>query len=1341
MKYYLSIFLFMLSGCLNRIVANDIIFSHITTENGLSQHSASSIYQDENGLIWIGTNNGLNRYNGNEIKIYKRSRNTDKTLLHNAISHITGNRNGEIYILGPTGITGFDLITGQFSVLLEQSEVSSLYFNKKLYSNIKNQIIIYDETKKQFVPYYTIDKTHSRIKTFLLDNWDNLWIGTEKDGLFCLSKDKQLSHIYPKSHITSLSMDTRGEIWAGTWGEGMLRIKGKKVTELKENNTGLSSNFAVCSQEDDLGNIWIGTINGLNKYNPQTGDFTLYTSGQDKGSLTHSSIQCIIKDNQGTIWTGGYFGSINYFNPEYEIFTHYNVSNDEKSGLSSPVIGRMIEDKNNNLWICTDGGGLNFYDRKNGTFRWFRHDNTKNSISQDNVKSLYYDRNKDILWIATHLGGLNKLDIKTGKFIHYLSVEGDSTSLPDNIVLDIKPYKGQLILGTRNGVCIFDPETGSCKHLFSNIERLYPLYAYELFIDYYGTLWISVKGEGVFSYNFKTDELTNYRHNPDDPTSISDNGINSIMQDHYFNLWFATGGSGIDRFNYETKTFENYDTENYGLAGDEVFKICESRYGLLWLATNRGLSLFDYANKTATNYTEQNGFPAWRTTENSMYITQDGELFLGSTHGIISFFEKDLTIAPKPYTVILDRLLVNNKEVIVNDESNILDKELSHSPEIVLGPEYSIFSIHFSTTNYIPANKKKIEYRLEGFSEEWIIPQDNNIITYTNLNPGKYTLSFRVQESENKFYPQTQLAITILPPFYKTGWAYLCYILLISGIIYFIVRAWKERIRLQESLKYEQQHIQDVEILNQSKLRFFTNISHEFRTPLTLIIGQVEMLLQYQSFTPAIYNKVLGVYKSSVQLRELISELLDFRKQEQGHMKIAVSPQDMINFLYENYLIFSEYGRNKQISLLFMKETESLEVWFDNRQMQKVINNLLSNALKHTSKGGEITVRIGQSGDYVFIEIKDNGQGIEEKELSRIFDRFYQIEHLESTANTGTGIGLALTKGIIELHKGTISVSSKPGEGTLFTVKLPLGNTHFTPDQIHEQAIIIPGEKELLPESALSLEQIAMEESKQNRIRNAKMLIVEDNENLREMLVQIFSTFYHVSTASDGLEALEHVEKEMPDIILSDIMMPNMSGTELCKQIKNNPDTCHIPVVLLTARTAIEHNLEGLRMGADDYVTKPFNINLLVSRCNNLVNSRLLLQEKFSKQPQTTPQMLATNPMDKEFMDKIIEIVERHLDSTEFNIDQLAREIGTARTKLFAKIKAVTGQTPNDFILNIRLKKGAWLLRNQPELNISEIADRTGFSSSQYFSTCFKNIYQMTPGAYRKNDTQEDISV
>ena len=434
-------------------------------------------------------------------------------------------------------------------------------------------------------------------------------------------------------------------------------------------------------------------------------------------------------------------------------------------------------------------------------------------------------------------------------------------------------------------------------------------------------------------------------------------------------------------------------------------------------------------------------------------------------------------------------------------------------------------------------------------------------------------------------------------------------------LLWYLVRTYKSRIKLRESLKYEQKHIRDVEALNQSKLRFFTNISHEFRTPLTLIVAQVETLMQLQNFTPAIYNKVLGIYKNSIQLRELITELLDFRKQEQGHMKIKVSPHNIVNFLYENYLLFLEYASAKQISLYFEKETDSLEVWYDQKQMQKVINNLLSNAVKHTKAEDSITLSIKTEGSNAVIRVTDTGSGIDAREVDKIFDRFYQIDQMDSTdaSKTGTGIGLALTKGIVELHHGTIRVESELGKGSSFIVNLQLGNAQFDEEQINKNADSVQQIEIPKPENDALLKAELEESAPIKRLPDAKILIVEDNDSIRDMLAGIFKPFYEVLTAADGAEGLALVRSEMPNIVVSDVVMPNMSGTELCKQIKSDFNTCHIPVVLLTARTAIEQNIEGLRIGADDYITKPFNTNLLISRCNNLVNSRILLQEKFSK--------------------------------------------------------------------------------------------------------------------------------
>ena len=811
------------------------------------------------------------------------------------------------------------------------------------------------------------------------------------------------------------------------------------------------------------------------------------------------------------------------------------------------------------------------------------------------------------------------------------------------------------------------------------------------------------------------------------------------MQDSNGNLWFCTSGSGLDRYRKESDDFENFDVQTDGLSSDCIYEVCESsiQKGDLLLITNQGFSQFNYPSKKFYNYGTENGFPLTAVNENALFVTHDGEVFLGGIQGMISFWEKKLHFTPKSYNIILSRLFVNGKEVVPGDESGILEQSICHTPEISLKANQSMFSIEYATSNFIPANRDEILYRLEGFSDEWNHTyRKQTLITYTNLNPGKYTL---VIKSQREGIKEARLLIIVLPSWYETWWAYLIYTIVTISLLWYLIQNYNSRIKLRESLKYEKKHIEDLEALNQSKLRFFTNISHEFRTPLTLIVGQVETLLQVQTFTPNIYNKVLGIYKNSLQLRELITELLDFRKQEQGHMKIKVSQHNLVNFLYENYLLFLEYASSKQINFKFNKQKDDIEVWYDQKQMQKVINNLLSNAVKHTKAEDTISINVSQEKDHVIIEIKDTGTGIAAAEIDKIFDRFYQTEHLNSlNTGAGTGIGLALTKGIVELHHGTIRVESEPGKGSSFIITLKLGKEHFTEEQIAKDDTETIQQTETIVPSVEIIPDSEWKEEDNKRIEDAKMLIVEDNESIKQMLVGIFKTFYQVSTASDGVEALEMIQKDMPSIILSDVVMPRMSGTELCKQIKTDFNTCHIPVVLLTARTAIEHNIEGLKIGADDYITKPFNTNLLISRCNNLVNSRRLLQEKFSKQPQAFAQMLATNPMDKEMLDRAMAIIERHLDNTDFNVNIFAREMGMARTNLFTKLKAVTGQTPNDFILSIRLKKGAVMLRNNPELNITEISDRIGFSSSRYFSKCFKEIYHVSPLAYRKGEESEE---
>ena len=1324
--------------------AQQIAFSHLTTDDGLSQFSVNALYLDERGFIWIATREGLNRYNSSGIRSFKLRKDDPKSLFCNTVLRIAGDGDGNLLLLCSEGVARFDIRHDAFSTLVHGS-ASAICYAGAFYIARGTEIFRCDPEDGTLTPCLALPDGVSGAVTCMQRDSDGVfWAGTDRNGLYGFAPDGTILHPFDGANVTSIYEDSARRLWVGTWEAGLFLREGSEGggtwSNWRSTPGGLASDFVRSFIEDDRGDIWIGTFLGLNRLDRTTGRMTVYKADDTPGSLTHSSIWDLIKDHQGTIWAGTYFGGLNYFNPEHEIYTRYRSSDRSAEGLSSPVVGKMIEDDARNLWICTEGGGVNVLDRRTGRITRYRHTPGRNSLSADNVKAIRYDKARHAMWIGTHLGGLNRLDLRTGRFTHYRSAPGDPTTLPSDIVRDVVIRGRELIVATQSGVCLFVPETGRARQLFRDTEAGRRIRAVaSLLLDDRGTLWIAATGEGLYAYDFDTERLTCYRHDPADPHSLSNNNINSIVQDSSGNLWIATSGSGIDRFRYETEDFENFDAAHDGLSSDCIYDIRDSGSGMLYIITNEGFSRFDCTTHRVDNHTRANGFPLTAINENAICLTGDGRLFLGGTQGMVSFDPHALDFAPKPYRIVPSRLIVDGRPVAVGDETGILEQSLCHSPSIAIPPRYSVFTIEFATSNFLPDNHEEIEYRLEGFSDTWTPARGLHEITYTNLNPGLYTLTIRSARHAEGDVPEAHLAIRILPPFYRTGWAWALYLLTTAAILWALVRTYRARIRLQESLRYEQQRASDIEQLNQSKLRFFTNISHEIRTPLTLILGQVEMLLQVQSFTPTIYNKLLRIYKNSLQLKELIGELLDFRKQEQGHMKIRVSEQDLVAFLYENFLIFREYAAYRNIRLEFGREVDELPVWFDRQQMQKVVNNLLSNAFKHTPESGTVTLWVRRDDDCARFGVTDTGAGIPAGEIGRIFDRFYQSAD-DSAAAQGTGIGLALTKGIVELHHGTIGVESEPGRGSTFTIALPLGRACFAPEQIAADTptTVEPSHpRSATAESAFVREREEMDEGVYRRIHGARMLIVEDNEPLRDMLVQLFEPFYRVSTAADGEQGWELVLAEEPQIVLSDVVMPRLSGTELCRRIKEDINTCHIPVVLLTARTTAEHTLEGLRNGADDYIAKPFNATLLLSRCNNVVNSRIVLREKFSRQPEQSARMLATNPRDQKLIDRATEIIERHLDDPEFNVGAFSREIGMARTNLFAKLKAITGSTPNEFISTIRLKAAAAMLVGNPELNVSEIADRTGFSSAHYFSKCFKAQFGMSPLSYRKGSSAD----
>ena len=1315
--------------------AQNIYFNHLTPADGLSQITVNSLYADSDGVIWMATRVGLDSYNGNAIHVDSYQPSEANSLFCNNVRSLTGDGERMLYLVCSEGVASLDIRTKKFTTLYRGNE-GAVCYHKGLYMGIGSTVKLLDTKTDKSTLLTTLPKNET-IVSMKYDSRDRLWIGTVKGGLYCYA-NKRLTHVVPDAHITTIYEDSRHNIWVGSWYKGFWTIAPDgKITNTKAGEW-LVSNFVRTFCEDNQGNMWIGTYHGLMSYNPKTGAHRLFTADGQPGSLTNSSIWSIIKDRQGTMWIGTYFGGVNYFNPEYEIYTRYSAGASSASSLSFPVVGSMAEDDSGRLWICTEGGGLNILDRRTGRFSRFP------AITTANLKALYFDRKRGVMWVGSHLGGLYRIDIASGHVTTYRHLRGNHHSLPSDVVRSIVPYGDKLVIGMMTGAALFDPNKGADDGFTRLLPDRIRLAVSSICVDHDQRLWIATEGNGVYCTDPKSGAVAHFEHKSGDKTTLSSNYVNNIMLDRHGRMWLSMANNSICLYDEVSRTFTTYGG-NEGLVSDCVYAIAPSSLNTrdLILITNRGFSLFNTTTLRFRNYDRSSGFPLESVNENALYVATDGTVYLGGIDGMTSFNERDLYKKAQPYHIGFCQLYVNGEEVKPGDDTDILSNTLRFTDEIVLRHDQTVVSVEVFTTNFIRATAVPLQYRLRGVSDRWI-PARQKIFSFNGLGTGSYVLEVRTMGSEQA---QAKLRIRILPPWYLSWWAYLIYIIGIVAASWWLICEYRDRIRMSESLKFEQQRVKDIEDQNQSKLRFFTNVSHEIRTPLTVIIGLSETLLQSSTFASDVRNKILGIYRNSTQLRGLISELLDFRKQEQGHIHIFVQQQDFSAFVRETVMLFKEYAFTKDISLE-LELPQTLVMWFDRKQMLKVMNNLISNALKHTPQGCSVTISAVDDGNgHAVISVEDTGKGIAKEELPNVFRRFYQVRGLESFSEIGTGIGLNLTKGIVELHHGTIDVDSTIGKGTVFTLTLPTHKEAFSPDEISNEpvAIAAPVEEELpvvtQPQHDVDKETVSVKTASADvptaDDNRPTVLIVEDNDDIRQLLVTLFCPYYRTATAVDGREALEMVADEMPDLVLSDVLMPNMSGIELCKAIKRDFSICHIPVVLLTARTAVEQALEGLKTGADDYVTKPFNSDVLISRCNNLVNTRRLLQRKFSEHPHSEADVLATNPLDKDLLDRAMKIIDKYYTDSSFSVDTFAREIGMSRTAFFNKWKDLTGDTPKGFILSMRLRKAADMLRNRMEMSISDVSYANGFSSPRYFCKCFKDAYKIQPSAYRNGAEAE----
>lgn len=1340
------IFLLFLSISVT-IQSRDIYFKHLGISDGLSQTCIFSIYQDEIGAMWFGSSEGLNRYNGKEIKIYQPSQ--DKQgLTNNEINELCGDKQGHIFIRSGNDLVIFNIYKEQFTCL-RKDDVKGLFYKDNTLWVICDRAIytcLPDEQSLQLFSYLPDGTGDGRA---LHIDADHAWAIT-LSHLIRFDLDKKT----PAETIMTfgkggrcITKDRSGNLWIGTWN-GLYRVDAdEKITHFTggAGKEGLSDSQVRCVIEDNTGSLWIGTFRGLDRYNPADNEWEHYIhQDYSPNSLSHNSVYALYNDRHNNIWVGTYFGGVNMFTPYQLNKQFYTASLEHENRLSFPFVGKMTEDDAGNLWICTEGGGLNKLNPATGEFSRYTHqENNPQSVGNNNLKTIYYHQPTQRLYIGTHTGGLSIFDIRRNTFHAADKNTPEFKLLAKNIVNEIQKYKDHLAILTQGGLYLLDLQTNTFSP-FSDQPQVKELiekqFTYETFlIDSHNRLWLALSAGGLVCIDLPSGKIERYEANADNPSAIGKFRVVHIFEDGRGEVYFGTIGSGLFKYQSQNHSFKVYNVQNSSLPNNYCYYIHESPTNhKLLLLHNKGLSVFNPETETVeqTHHLFRQSYSQGST----LYIANDSTIYIGGSNGLASLPEQYLYTNPDKEKLCFEKLLIFSQEVLPDDATGILKQTLAKTSDIELNYDRNNLTVTFSTFSYLSERDHLFEYCFEGLDKRWTQTKDYSI-TYTHIPPGSYTLRVRpvkpVTDAANA--EEIALNIHVAAPFYANPYAYSLYALLFMGVLYIFFLFKMRQTRLQSSLEGEKKEKERIEELNQSKLRFFTNISHEFRTPLTLIIGQLEAIMQINKLEPLIYKRILRVYKNAWHMRNLITELLDFRKQEQGYLKLKVEERDLVTFIHEIYNSFYEYARMKNISYSFKHAEEAISAWFDPVQLQKVVFNLLSNAFKYTPEGGTITISLRHTSTQAFITVSDNGTGIPQEAINKIFDRFYQADSTSSSFSLGTGIGLALAKGIMEAHHGKIEIESAVDKGSDFTLLLLLGNQHFDKEDFavnKYQPDTICLEKmpaELSPEMS-SLEAPAEADA---GIPKPVLLLVEDNEDLLEMLNDTFSVFYEVHTARNGREGLTAAEQIQPDIIVSDVMMPEMSGKEMCYKLKNNVELSHIPIILLTAQNSVEYIVEGYMFGADDYVTKPFNVKILLARCSNLIRNKRQIISHYSKLPATqiSESMPAVNANDKELLDKSIAIVKENFDSPDFDVTSLASALCMGRSKLYMQFKQMIGLTPNEFILKVKLDEAMSMLKNRPELNVSEISTSLGFSSPRYFSKCFKSIFGISPlGVRRKKE-------
>ena len=1315
-------------------------FSHLGVEHGLSQSTVFNIFQDSDGYLWFGTQNGVNKYDGYEFKAYKNEVNNPESLSDGYINAIHEDKNKNIWIGTRNGLNCMDYATGKITRFYPQTIDSSSVSNDitsiikhpdgNLYAFTGNNNVFVCNTGKSVRLFKNLPDIASSILLVRQDTNNDIYICTS-NSMYIYSENWELKRKYssadkgfPKGRITDLLPDA-DKIWIGTFENGIFLFNKEKqtFTPYDKTNTQLSNNSirVFLPYNNDL--ILIGTFGGLNILNKKDNSISPANLNSERyGGLGHFSIHSMLIDKDQTLWIGTYAAGISYFSPYYKTISF--ISSDEYSG----TIGKGQEDKYGNLWFATEGGGLLYYNP--GTKEQKLYPLKPLTIGNHEInifKSILIE--DDIIYCSTHLGTVYTFSIHQKKYD--LSYSFTGYDIPTLLIDSRKrlwiPTSGSLHLviaeqGQTESAVYYVNKT---KHNFRMITAIMEQHP-GIFVlgSYYGQIYL-----------YDTNNHTTVNIHEKIPTEKYEEigTVSSIVKDSS-HIWISTTRTGLFKFDNNLNLVKHYGPDD-GISDSYISSVVIDKHHNIWIMTGNEIFRLD-KNEDKLYSINTTGSLLQEFSIYAGFTTSDGSIYLPGNKGIVSFNPQSLKTNPTIPPVYITSLIANNNEDITHTIQSDYDKDNNRKNySVVLNSNQSNIAIKYTALNYIHANGNKYMFRMDNVDNGWN-NVENRREAYYNLLPGSYTFHLKASNNDNVWNPEeTTLTIRVKPPFYKTGWAYTFYILIVLSAILLVLRYRHNKRKLEQEIRYKQIEQDKLKELHEERTRMYANFSHELKTPLTLIMNPLKELAQKPSFSPEVKHSLQKMKKNTGRMLSLVDNLMDVQKYEAGKSVLNKKQFNFSAFMDEIYKSFEDLAKSRGIAFQIRKELPSVyNVCFDEAEMEKVFFNLLSNAFKFTPVNGSVIITIQnaeQNGDkYLSVQITDTGKGFSEEEAKVIFEPFYKFGEDLHQQMSGTGIGLSLARSIVVRHNGFIEAESKTGAGSTFTILLP--DTAVQPEaEIRQTHAEKPSEN---IREAHGLVELLNNKEKKN------VLLVENDREILLYLNEQLSAEYAVVKAENGKEALAVINQNAPDIVVCDILMPFMTGIELCRKIKNHPHLYHIPVILLTGKSDEIYKKEGFDAGADDYITKPFDIALLKVRIRNLVENR----EKIKSTLGNT-HLLENLGIDKshhknKFLEKYIEFVKTNISNQELDVSDMYQSLGMSRANFYRKVKEVTHLSPTDLIRNIRLDAAAKLLV-ESDKNISEIAQLTGFSSRTYFARSFKAEFGISPSEYQKNNKKAQLSI